>query len=190
MAAGVDWIHFDVMDGQFVPPITFGADLVASLRDLGDTPFEAHLMTRTPEQHFEAFVKAGCQRVIFHAEATDHAHRLAQQLREHGVGVGVAVNPGTPSSVMENLVDLIDLALLMTVNPGWGGQRFIDSMLTKIADVRRMGPLLDIEVDGGINASTIQSARNAGANVFVTGSYLMAGNDIAGTVSELRAACS
>jgi len=99
---GCDWLHFDVMDGQFVPPITFGAELVKSLRDLGDTPFEVHLMTETPEEHFDAFIEAGCQRVIFHYEATPHAHRLCQSLHEKGVQAGVAINPATPIEVLEN----------------------------------------------------------------------------------------
>src|SRR5688572_21943408 len=101
MAGGADWIHFDVMDGQFVPPITFGAQLVKDLRRLGSTPFEAHLMTETPDQHFDVFVEAGCSRIIFHAEATPHAHRLVQALRGHGVQAGVAINPGTSTALIE-----------------------------------------------------------------------------------------
>lgn len=121
LEAGCDWLHFDVMDGQFVPPITFGSDLVRSLRALGTTPFEVHLMTRTPEAHFEPFIKAGCQRVIFHAEVTNHAHRLCRILQERGVEAGIAINPATPFQAIEPLIGTIDLALVMTVNPGWGG---------------------------------------------------------------------
>lgn len=188
--AGVDWIHFDVMDGQFVPPITFGADLVKSLRSLGRTPFEAHLMTQTPEAHFRAFADAGCQRIIFHAEATIHAHRLVQTLHDMGVGAGIAINPGTPVDAIMPVVGDIDLALVMTVNPGWGGQQFIQSTLKKIRVLRDARPNLDIEVDGGIDPGTICVAMQAGANVFVTGSFLMRAKSIADGVQELRAACA
>lgn len=188
--AGVDWIHFDVMDGQFVPPITFGADLVRSLRNLGQTPFEAHLMTQTPEAHFKAFADAGCQRIIFHAEATIHAHRLVQTLHDMGVGAGVAINPGTPVDAILPVVGDIDLALVMTVNPGWGGQQFIQSTLKKIQVLRDARPDLDIEVDGGIDPGTISVAMQSGATVFVTGSFLMRANSIADGVQELRAACA
>ncbi|HMS55527.1 MAG TPA: ribulose-phosphate 3-epimerase [Fimbriimonadaceae bacterium] len=190
MEAGVDWIHFDVMDGQFVPPITFGADLVKSLRSLGKTPFEAHLMTLTPDAHFDAFVKAGCRRIIFHAEATHHAHRLVQTLHDMGVEAGVAINPGTPEDVILPVIGDIDLALVMTVNPGWGGQQFIASTLKKIEALKRARPDLDIEVDGGIDPTTILGAMGAGANVFVTGSFLMRSSSIAKGVQELRAACA
>ena len=186
MEAGVEWIHFDVMDGQYVPPITIGADLVKSLRNLGDTPFEAHLMTLTPDRHFEAFAEAGCRRIIFHAEATAHAHRLAQSLRSQGVEAGVAINPGTPVSVLEPVLDVIDLALVMTVNPGWGGQAFISSTLDKLRWLRSRRPDLAIEVDGGIDCATLPVARDAGANVFVTGSFLMRGESIQSQVGALR----
>lgn len=190
MSAGVDWIHFDVMDGQFVPPITFGAGLVASAKGLGDTPLEAHLMTLTPESHFESFAEAGCKRIIFHAEATRHAHRLAQQLRRLGVQAGVAINPATPCEALRPLLDVIDLALVMTVNPGWGGQSFIESSLPKIEMIRRWAPSLDIEVDGGIDEANIKRASAAGANVFVAGNFLMKQSSIAEGVRKLRAACA
>lgn len=189
MAAGVDWIHLDVMDGQFVPPITFGADLAASAKKLGSTPIEAHLMTLTPERHFEGFIAAGCERVIFHAEATPHAHRLCQALRKQGVQAGVAINPGTPVEALSACLPVMDLALVMTVNPGWGGQAFIHEALVKVAEIRKLAPRLPIQVDGGIDPTTLPLARNAGATVFVAGSYLTRAATIDEGIAELRAAC-
>lgn len=190
IAAGADWIHFDVMDGQFVPPITFGAELVASLRKDGSCPFEVHLMTNTPDRHFEAFVNAGCERVIFHAEATHHAHRHLQALRSMGVRGGVAINPGTNLGALKPLVELMDVALVMTVNPGWGGQSMISTCLEKVRELRKFAPGLEIEVDGGVDPTTIGAMWEAGATTFVTGSYLMRGGNIAENMKELREACA
>lgn len=189
MRGGADWIHFDVMDGQFVPPITFGHELVASLRSLGDTPLEAHLMTLTPERHIDAFIAAGCRRITFHVEAAPHAHRLVQELRGRGVAAGVALNPGTPSVMAEPLLDEVDLVLVMTVNPGWGGQRFIDSTLRKIERLRSLSDRVVIQVDGGIDPANLRRARDAGANSFVAGSFLTRAGTIEEALGALREAC-
>lgn len=185
VAAGGEVVHLDVMDGQFVPPITFGDAYVKSLRNSTDAFFEAHLMTLTPERHFEAFAEAGCQRIIFHAEATPHAYRLAQSLRGMNVQAGLALNPGTPVEAALDLLDVLDLVLVMTVNPGWGGQTFLPSTLEKARRLRAAKPNLQIEVDGGIDPHTLPVARAAGANVFVVGSFLAKAPNLAEAVREL-----
>ena len=173
IAAGAGIVHLDVMDGQFVPPITFGAALANSLRKHTDAPMEAHLMVMNPECQFDAFQEAGCKRIVFHYEATKHAHRLVQDLKSRGLDAGIAINPGTPSEVLDAVIGDVDMVLVMTVNPGWGGQRFIASTLEKIARVRALRPDMDIQVDGGIDPSSIGQVIEAGANSFVVGSYLL-----------------
>jgi len=189
MQAGCDWIHLDIMDGQFVPPITFGDGMASYLRTLGSTAFEAHLMTNTPERQFEQFAKAGCKRIIFHAEATAHAHRLVQSLHAEGLEAGIAINPGTPANVVEPLLGLVELVLVMTVNPGWGGQNFIESCLDKVRHIRALDPVVKIEVDGGIDPQTLPCARKAGANVFVVGSWLAKQSSISQGMKELASLC-
>ena len=173
IAAGAGIVHLDVMDGQFVPPITFGAALANSLRKHTDALMEAHLMVMDPERQFDAFQEAGCKRIVFHYEATKHAHRLVQDLKSRGLDAGIAINPGTPSEVLDAVIGDLDMVLVMTVNPGWGGQKFIASTLEKIARVRALRPDMDIQVDGGIDPSTIGQVIEAGANSFVVGSYLL-----------------
>lgn len=190
MESGADWIHLDVMDGQFVPPITFGHELAHALAALGSVPIEAHLMTLTPERHFDAFIEAGCTRITFHAEAAAHPHRLAQSLRSAGVKAGIAINPGTPVLAVEAVLDVVDLVLVMTVNPGWGGQAFIESSLERIAAVRAMSASVTIQVDGGIDPTNLRRTREAGANAFVAGSYVMRQPTIAQAMASLRGACA
>ena len=187
--AGAERIHVDVMDGQFVPPITFGDGLVKGLRDVTKIPFEAHLMTLTPERQFEAFAKAGCGRIYFHAEAAVHGHRFVQQLHDLGVEAGLAINPATPAEVVQPLIGDLDGVLIMTVNPGWGGQAFISTMLPKVRAVRAMRADIDIEVDGGIDPNTLPLACEAGANLFVAGNFLFKAKTIATGMGELTRAC-
>lgn len=188
-AAGAEVIHLDVMDGQFVPPITIGDGVARGLRKLGSFLLEAHLMTLTPEAHFETFVKAGCGRIIFHAEATCHSHRLIQTLHDLGVEAGIAINPGTPAHCVEPVLGFVDEVLVMTVNPGWGGQQFIEEALTKVAWLRASSPNLLIEVDGGIDDSTLPKAKASGANLFVVGSHLTKGPSIGDAFRRLSALC-
>ena len=189
-AAGAAVLHLDVMDGQFVPPITFGDALVRSLRPLAKLPFEAHLMTLTPERQFEAFAEAGCQRIVFHAEAAVHAHRHAQALRAMGLEAGLAINPSTPAEAALAMIDEVDLVLVMTVNPGYGGQAFLPFTLDKVRRLRAARADLTIEVDGGVAPETIRSAREAGADLFVVGSYLAKADDLGAAVGKLEASWS
>jgi ribulose-phosphate 3-epimerase len=189
--AGVDRIQWDVMDGRFVPNLTFGPDVIAACRAHAAVMFEAHLMVEEPDQLASRYVDAGCEVLIVHAEACRHLHRTLGHLREIGARPAVAVNPSTPASAIEHVLDLVDLVLVMTVNPGFGGQEYIETMEPKIAEVRRLvldgGHDVDIEVDGGISPSTVEGAAAAGANVLVAGSALYrdpAGLDHA--VTELR----
>ncbi|MGZ4672538.1 MAG: ribulose-phosphate 3-epimerase [Ilumatobacteraceae bacterium] len=177
-AAGVDRIQWDVMDGQFVPNLTFGPDVIASARSHTTLPFEVHLMVLTPDLLAAEYVRAGCQRLIVHAEACTHLHRTLGNINSLGATAGVALNPATPVSAVAHVLDLVDLVLVMTVNPGFGGQRYIATMEPKIAEVVAMlrsagrADAVDIEVDGGIGPDTIAAAAAAGANVFVAGSAL------------------
>lgn len=190
-ATGVEYAHIDVMDGHFVPNITFGADVVASMRPHTKLVFDCHLMVSNPENHIESFARAGADILTIHAEATQHIHGALQKIRAAGMKAGVVINPGTPLSTIEHVLNLVDQVLLMTVNPGFGGQAYIPEVAQKIEALATMkeerGLNFDIEVDGGIDDVTIHSAKEAGANVFVAGSYLYRG-DLEKNVQTLRAA--
>ncbi len=176
--AGVDLIQWDVMDGQFVPNLTFGPDVIKSARPHCTVPFEAHLMVYTPDVMAEQYVDAGCSRLIVHAEACTHLHRTLGNINSMGARAAVALNPATPASAIEHVLDLVDLVLVMTVNPGFGGQAYIPTMEPKIATIRAMidaaglSDEVDLEVDGGIAPATVEGAASAGANVLIAGSAL------------------
>jgi ribulose-phosphate 3-epimerase len=174
--AGADLIHIDVMDGQFVPNITYGTKIVKTCKSITDLPLDVHLMIEKPENHIEDFAKSGADYISVHSEACPHLHRVIQQIKENNVKAGVALNPATPLSSVEWILGDLDFILIMSVNPGFGGQKFIKNSLEKIKELRKMAeninPSLEIQVDGGVNADTIKAISDAGTDIFVAGSAI------------------
>jgi ribulose-phosphate 3-epimerase len=187
---GADYIHVDVMDGHFVPNITIGSLVVEAIRPVTKLPLDVHLMVENPDPHIEVFAKAGADYLSVHAEACPHLHRTIQLIRSHGVKAGVVINPATPVEMIKHVIQDVDLVLLMTVNPGFGGQAFIDSVVPKIAEVKSLadekGLSIEIEVDGGINAETARICTEAGANVLVAGSAIYGQNDRGAAIQTIR----
>ncbi len=185
-AGGADWLHFDVMDGRFVPNLSVGVPVLSSLRKITEMPIDVHLMIVEPDSLLGAFAKAGADTLTVQAEACTHLHRTLQNIHALGCTAGVALNPHTPIDVLEYVMELVDFVLIMTVNPGFGGQSYIDACTAKIAALRAKYPDLPIQVDGGIKADTVSRAAQAGANIFVSGSGVFSHADYGCAIAELR----
>jgi len=190
VTAGADLVHIDVMDGQFVPNITLGSPVVAALRKITKAPFDVHLMVENPENQIDAFAQAGADIITFHVEAAKHMHRIVQRIKEHNIKAAIALNPGTSLAFIEEVLPDLDMVLLMTVNPGFGGQKFIPSVLDKIERLRDIIDTnefnIDIEVDGGINLITAKQVIEAGANILVAGSAIYNAANMKQMISDLK----
>ena len=193
LAGGADWLHVDVMDGRFVPNLTFGANMIAALRGLTDKPIDVHLMVVEPERYLESFAAAGASVFTFHPEATVHVQRLLAAVRGQGMLAGLALNPGSPLPLAEEVVADLDLLLIMTVNPGFGGQTYLPASNDKIRRARELltahGSRAFLEVDGGITSHTIVTAHGAGADTFVAGNAIFTSSDPGREVRDLRRRC-
>jgi ribulose-phosphate 3-epimerase len=189
-SSGADMIHFDIMDGHFVPNITFGAGLVKSLRTHSKMPFDVHLMISEPEKYIDEFARAGSDYITVHQEAVVHLDRTLEQIKAAGAKCGVSLVPSTPANTLKYVMDKVDLILVMTVNPGFGGQKFMDNQVEKIRKIREMidksGREIILSVDGGINPETAKIVTNAGADMLISGAYLFAHNDFKEAVSQLK----
>jgi ribulose-phosphate 3-epimerase len=187
---GADLVHIDVMDGHYVPNITMGPPIVKSIRQYTKLPFDVHLMIENPDNYIDAFADAGADIISVHVEACTHLHRTLQRIRQKGIKAAVALNPATSLSTIDWILEDIDMVLLMTVNPGFGGQKFIEEMTEKIRCLRKLcsskGLKTDIEIDGGIGLNNIQKTTEAGANVIVAGSSVFSAPDMAGIIAELK----
>ncbi len=192
-AGGADWIHVDVMDGRFVPNLTFGAKVIDAVRNVTDLPLDVHLMVVEPENYFESFAGAGANGMTIHAEAAPHLQRQLARIRELGCRAGVAVNPGTTLSAVKEVIADIDLLLVMSVNPGFGGQKFIPSSLQKVSRARQLldleGSAAALEVDGGVDCDTIGQLWDAGADTFVAGNAIFSAADPQAEIGLLRSRC-
>ncbi|MBE9387706.1 ribulose-phosphate 3-epimerase [Vagococcus salmoninarum] len=188
--AGADYIHVDVMDGQFVPNITLGPNIVSAIRPVTKLPLDVHLMIMNPERFVDDFAKAGADFIVIHQESTIHLHRTLQMIKNAGVKAGVVINPGTPVATLKDVLSMVDLVLVMTVNPGFGGQAFIPEMTEKIAELaalrKKHNYSYEIEVDGGIDAESAKLCAQAGADVFVAGSYVYNSDSPAARIQALR----
>lgn len=173
---GAEYLHLDVMDGNFVPNISYGAPVISSIRKHSNLVFDVHLMVENPDKFIKDMVDAGADIITVHVEATKHLNRTIQLIKSYGKKVGISLNPSTPIEMIKHDLKNVDMVLIMTVNPGFGGQKFIDDMLEKIKELRAIAPNIDIEVDGGINNETGKLAKEAGANILVAGSYIFSGN--------------
>ena len=189
-AAGADYIHIDVMDGHFVPNITVGPMIVKAARKVTDLPLDVHLMIENPERYIDDFVRAGSDLIAVHVETVTHLHRLLGVIQDAGIKAGTALNPATPLSSIQHVLHNLDMVVLMTVNPGFGGQSFIPEVLPKIEELKRIieqkGIEVDIEVDGGINVENVSQVARAGANVFVAGNAVFGSQDYAETIALMR----
>ena len=173
---GAEYLHLDVMDGNFVPNISYGAPVISAIRPHSNLVFDVHLMVEEPDRFIKDFVDAGADIITVHVEATKHLHRTIQLIKSYGKKVGVSLNPATPIETLKHIINDIDMVLVMSVNPGFGGQAFIPETLNKIKELRTLYPEIDIEVDGGVNDKTVEAIKVVGANILVAGSYLFSGN--------------
>jgi ribulose-phosphate 3-epimerase len=189
--AGADWVHIDVMDGHYVPNLTFGPPIISAVRGVTELTFDVHLMIERPELSLHDYIAAGADRITVHAEACTHLHRTLYAIKEAGLPAGVALNPATPVSVLESVLDDVDMVLIMTVNPGFGGQSFIPYSTNKLRQLRSMLAArelshVDVQVDGGVNAQTAKLVREAGANVLVAGNAVFTADDRTKAIADLR----